>query len=143
MPEATVAFSRFHKRQRRMAAKAKKSKGPKNFKNYPVRDELWQLMNEKEREVVEQTRAYKDEIDFLLHAEQLAVAALIEHHEKERKDLIEAWRISTNERMKVMNRAWMRLDAARKRKKLARIAGIKKHRKRGGGNLMKKPARQA
>ena len=142
MPEATRVLSRFNSRQRRLGAKAKKNLGQKNVKNYPVRDELWKLMNENEREVVLQARAYKDEIDWLLQAEKLAVAALIEHHEKERKDLVEAWRFSTKQRKKVMKLAWMRLDATRKRKKLGRIAGIRQHRKVGGGNLMKKPARQ-
>ena len=142
MAEATQVLSRFHSRQLRLAARAKKNLGKKKFQHYPVRAELWQVMKEKEREVILQARTYRDEIDWLLQAEKLAVAALVEHHEKERKDLIEAWRFSRKQSIQIMTNTRKRLQRTRKRKKVGRFPGIKQHRKVGGGNLMKKPARQ-
>ena len=143
MLDATKVLNRFNSRHRRLDAKAKTNLGQKNVKNYPVQDQLWEHMKENEREVVLQPRAYKDEIDWLLKAEKFAVAALIEHHEKERKDLLEAWRFSMKESHNVLRNAGRRLDRAIcKRKKLGRRAGIRQHRKVGGGNLIKKPARQ-
>ena len=112
------------------ATKAKTHLGQTTVKNYPVRDQLWKLMKENEREVVLQDRAYKDAIDWLLQAEKLAVAAIIEHHEKERKALLEARRFSTKERQKVMKLAWMSLDATRKDNKLGNHTSFCS---RGGG----------
>ena len=140
MAEARKVVARFSRRQQTLAAKTKKNLGKEKYQHYPVRDELWQLMKEKEREVILQARAYKDEIDWLLQAETLAVAALVEHHEKERENLIEALRFSRLQCITVMNKAGKRYNY--KPKKVARVAGIKQHREVGGGNLMKKPARQ-
>ena len=141
--QATAVISRFSKRNVYMAEKAKKNLGKKKLQTYPVCDEVWQVMQEEEREVIRQARTYKEEIDWLLEAERLAVAALLEHHAKERKALIEAHRYSRKQSHAKIRKARRRLERSRKRKKVGRVPGIKRHPKVGGGMLMKKPARQA
>ena len=141
--EATAVISSFSRKCERHCAKAKKNLGKRKLQTYPVRDDLWEVMREDERDVIRQARTYKEEIDWLLEAERLAVASLLEHHAKERKALVEAHRYCRIQSHAKIRKARHRLVRSRKRNKVGRVPGITRHPKVGGGNLMKKPARQA